>query len=319
MSTPELIRIGSRAAPMAVVQAEQVAELIHKHSPDTRTEIIPHTTEADLWQGDLAQLGGKGLFTKAIDQMLQRGKVDVAVHCMKDVPGDQPLPKGLIFGAYLPREDVHDVVLFPKGSDYRTLDDLPAGAVVASSAVRRKAQILRDRPHLNVERVRGLVGNRVAALDKGDKGWSAMVLSMAGLRRLGMEDRAEEVLTTEQMLPAVGAGVIGVEFRRDDGPVAGILEQINHEQTMRELTAERVMLHGLLGHCNSPIAGHCVTGPDGQLVLRGMVFSREGANFVHAQLWGEERNDPAALGLRVCADLVRQGARELIMGTYSKS
>ncbi|MFF4408808.1 hydroxymethylbilane synthase [Streptomyces sp. NPDC001404] len=254
-STPELIRIGTRAAPMATFQAEQVAALIRKHAPDTRTEIVTHTTEADKWQGDLARLGGKGLFTKAIDEKLQRGQVDVAVHCMKDVPGDQPLPEGLIFGAYLPREDVHDVVLFPNGSDHSSLEHLPPGAVVASSAVRRKAQILRDRPDLQVERVRGLVGSRVERLDKGAHGWSAMVLSMAGLRRLGLEGRAEQVLSLEEMLPAVGAGVIGVECRRDDGPVLGVLQQINDEKTMKELTAERVMLHGLRGHCNSPIAG----------------------------------------------------------------
>ncbi|WP_116210134.1 hydroxymethylbilane synthase [Streptomyces olivoreticuli] len=314
MNTPELIRIGTRAAPMAVFQAEQVAELIHKHAPDTRTEIVTHTTEADLWEGDLAKLGGKGLFTKAIDQMLQRGDVDVAVHCMKDVPGDKPLPEGLIFAAYLPREEVHDAVLFPKGSEYSSLDELPPGATVATSAVRRKAQILRDRPHLQVERVRGLVGNRVEKLDKGDKDWSAMVLSLAGLRRLGLEDRAEQILSIEEMIPAVGAGVIGIECRRDNEPVAGLMDQLNHEKTMKELTAERVMLHGLRGHCNSPIAGHCVTGPDGQLVLRGMVFTREGATFAHAQHWGEDNNDPAVLGVRVCADLLRQGARELIEG-----
>ncbi|GAA0379864.1 hydroxymethylbilane synthase [Streptomyces blastmyceticus] len=314
MNAPELIRIGTRAAPMAAFQAEQVAELIHKHSPDTRTEIVTHTTEADLWQGDLAKLGGKGLFTKEIDQMLQRGSIDIAVHCMKDVAGDKPIPEGLIFAAYLPREDVQDVVLFPEGSEHSTLDDLPAGATVATSAVRRKAQILRDRPHLQVERVRGLVGNRVDKLDQGEKGWSAMVLSLAGLRRLGLEHRAEQALSVDEMIPAVGAGVIGIECRRDDAPVAGLLEQLNHAKTMKELTAERVMLHGLRGHCNSPIAGHCVTGPDGQLVLRGMVFTREGAQFVHAQHWGEASNDPGTLGARVCADLLRQGARELIEG-----
>ncbi|MEV7090834.1 hydroxymethylbilane synthase [Streptomyces sp. NPDC093085] len=312
--TPELIRIGTRAAPMAIFQAGQVAELIREHAPGIRTEIVTHTTEADKWQGDLARLGGKGLFTKAVDEKLQRGQIDVAVHCMKDVPGDQPLPEGLIFGAYLHREDVHDVVLFPDGSDHKSLGDLPAGAVVASSAVRRKAQILRDRPDLQVERVRGLVGSRVERLDKGDRGWSAMVLSMAGLQRLGLGDRAEQILSLEEMLPAVGAGVIGAECRRDDGPVLGVLQQINDEKTMRELTAERVMLHGLRGHCNSPIAGRCATGPDGQLVLRGMVFSREGAHFAHAQFWGEDGNDPAVLGARVCAELLRQGARDLIMG-----
>jgi hydroxymethylbilane synthase len=116
------------------------------------------------------------------------------------------------------------------------------------------------------------------------------------------------------MLPAVGAGVLGLECRQDDGPMTGLLTRLNHEKTMTEVTAERVMLHGLRGHCNSPIAGHCVTEPDGQLSLRGMVFSRDGSKFVHAHIWGESSNDPATLGARVSAELLRQGAREIIVG-----
>jgi hydroxymethylbilane synthase len=270
---------------MALAQAGLVADLLRKEVPDLQVELTPVTTEADLWQGDLAQLGGKGLYVKQIDAMLQRGEVDMAVHCMKDVPGDTPLPQGLVFAAYLPRDDVRDVLLFPEGSDLQTLDDLPPGAAVATSAVRRKAQINRVRPDLNVVRVRGAVGTRIEKLDgtkKIDTKLDAMILATSGLERLGLSHRGRQVFSVHDMLPAVGAGVLGLECRQDDGPVAALLERLNHERTMTEVTAERVMLHGLRGHCNSPIAGHCVTEPDGQLSLRGMVFSRDGSKFVHA-------------------------------------
>ncbi|MFG2734683.1 hydroxymethylbilane synthase [Streptomyces harbinensis] len=314
--TDRPLRIGTRSSPMALAQVDQVAALLRKTAPDVTIEPVPVTTEADMWQGDLAKLGGKGLFTKRIDQMLQRGEVDMAVHCVKDVPGDVPLPDGLIFAAYLPRSEVRDVLLVPEGSDVQTLDDLPAGANVGTSAVRRKAQINRVRPDLNVVRVRGMIGTRVDKLDgkKGDLKLDAMVLASSGLERIGLTHRARQTFTTDEILPPVGAGVLGLQCRRDDGPVAGLLSQLNHERTMLEVTAERVMLHGLRGHCNSPIAGYCVTDPDGQLNLRGMVFSRDGSRFVHAHDWGELANDPAVLAARVCAELLRQGARTIIEG-----
>ncbi|MFE7122191.1 hydroxymethylbilane synthase, partial [Streptomyces sp. NPDC057654] len=311
------LRIGTRSSPMALAQVEQVSGLLRKMEPDLDIDVVPVTTEADKWQGDLARLGGKGLFVKEIDTMLQRGQVDMAVHCIKDVPGDVPMPHGLIFAAYLPREEVRDVLLFPEGSDAQTLDDLPAGAAVATSAVRRKAQINRVRPDLSIVRVRGAVGTRVEKLDgkrQIDTTLDAMVLAHAGLERLGIVDRGRQVFTVDQVLPAVGAGALGLECRKDDDAVAYLLQQLNHERTMKEITAERVMLHGLRGHCNSPIAGYCVTEPDGQLSLRGMVFSRDGSKFVHAHFWGESLNDPAVLGSRVCAELLRQGARDIIEG-----
>jgi hydroxymethylbilane synthase len=171
-----------------------------------------------------------------------------------------------------------------------------------------------------VVRVRGLVGTRVDKLDgkhagtRGTFAADAMVLAASGLERLGLAHRARQRFTVHEMLPAVGAGVLALECRRDDHPVAALLERLNDQRTQREVTAERVMLHGLRGHCNSPIAGYCVTEPDGQLNLRGMVFSRDGGHFVHAHFWGERLNDPAALGSRVAAELLRQGARDIITG-----
>lgn len=310
------LRIGTRSSPMALAQVERVSDLLRKQEPDLRIDVVPVTTEADRWPGDLARLGGKGLYVKQIDQMVRRGDVDVAVHCLKDVPGDVPLPRGLVFAAYLHRDDVRDVLLFPEGSGRRTLDDLPAGARIGSSAVRRKAQINRVRPDLDVVPVRGTVGNRVEKLDglrQTDTPLDAMVLAVAGLERLGLSHRGRHVFPVDDMLPAVGAGALALECRQDDD-VTGLLAGLNHEQTMTEATAERAMLHDLRGHCNSPIAGHCVTAPDGRLGLRGMVFSPDGSRFVHADARGERDEDPAALGARVAAELLRRGAGEIIGG-----
>ncbi|KNB52887.1 hydroxymethylbilane synthase [Streptomyces caatingaensis] len=310
------LRIGTRSSPMALAQTEQVSRLLRELVPGLAIEVKPTTTEADLWQGDLAQLGGKGLFVKDIDAQLQRGDIDMAIHCLKDVPGDVPMPQGLVFAAMLPRADVRDVLLVPEGSGAKTLADLPPGAAVATTAVRRKAQILKVRPDLNVIRVRGAVGTRVEKLDgkKGDLRAEAMVLARAGLERLRLEGRIRHEFSVHEILPAVGAGVLALECRRDDGPVVALLERLNDRKTQTEATAERVMLHGLRGHCNSPIAGYCTTEADGQLSLRGMVFSRDGSKFVHAHVWGEDSNDPGTLGARVSAELLRQGARDIIEG-----
>ncbi|MFI6348789.1 hydroxymethylbilane synthase [Streptomyces sp. NPDC050560] len=307
------LRIGTRSSPMALAQTEQVAALLRKHEPELPIETVPVTTEADKWHGDLALLGGKGLFVKQIDHMLQRGDVDMAIHCVKDVPGDQPLPEGLVFAAYLPRDDARDVLLFPEGSPHRSLDDLPRGASLGTSAVRRRAQLARVRPDLDVVRVRGTVGTRIDKLDgtrETDVRVDAMVLAVAGLERLGLAHRGRQVFPVHEMLPAVGAGVLGLECRHD-APVAALLARLGDEGTRTEVTAERAMLGGLRGHCNSPIAGHCVTEPDGRLTLRGRVFSPDGTRFVEA----ESRSDPNApttLGTHISNELLRRGAAEII-------
>jgi hydroxymethylbilane synthase len=311
---PDLrIRVGSRTSPMAVAQAEHVRDLLLKFAENIDVELIGIETSGDRWQGDLAELGGKDSFLKEIDRHLIMGAIDVAVHCIKDVPGDVPMPEGTTFAAYLPREDVHDVVLFPAGSPYRSLAELPAGARIGTSAVRRKAQILRKRPDLHVDRIRGNVNSRIARFDSEHR-FDAMVLAQAGLRRIGMEHRAVEVLPLDVMCPAVGAGVIGIQCRTADTGIVELLRLLDDQQTRTHVTAERTMLHGLQGHCNSPIAGHCTTTADGQLSLLGMVFSREGGQFAYAQEW-DTPDHAHELGAYVAATLARKGARQLIAGT----
>jgi hydroxymethylbilane synthase len=305
------VRLGSRTSPMAMTQARKVEMLLGALVPGLDLSISGIQTDADQWAGDLAALGGKGAFTKTIDRALLMGEIDAAVHCIKDVPGDVPLPPGLLFAAYLPREDIRDCLVFPLSSDRTTLADLPAGARIGTSSVRRKAQLGRHRPDLAVHRVRGNVNSRLNRLDAGE--FDALALARAGLARIGMADRAAETFDTDMMCPAVGAGVIGIQCRADDKGLLELLGLLDDAATRTSIVCERTMLHGLQGHCNSPIAGHCATTPDGQLALRGMVFTRDGGEFVHAMEWGEVGR-PAELGAYLAGVLLRKGARDLIMG-----
>jgi hydroxymethylbilane synthase len=307
------LRVGTRTTPLARAHSERVIDQIRKVSPDVPIEVVGIETSADLWPGDLSRLGGKGNFTKEIDKALIAGRVDIAVHSMKDVPGDVPLPKGTVFGAYLERGDVHDVVI---SRDNKKFADLPEHAKVGTSSVRRREQIALYRPDLIIERVRGGIDTRLRKLDNGE--YDALVLAQAGLQRINLADQINDVLPTvwtdgdsPAIVPAVGAAVVGVQARSQDEPVMRLLNEINHAETARHITAERTMLHMLRGHCNSPIAGHALTAPDGKLSLHGMVFNRDGSEWVRAHGWGDPE-DPASLGAWVAGDLLRQGARRLI-------
>jgi hydroxymethylbilane synthase len=305
------LRIGSRTSPMAMAQARLVQDLIAKVT-DIPTEVVGIETSGDQWMGDLAELGGKGAFLKEIDRHLLMGGIDVAVHAMKDVPGDIPMPEGTAFAAYLPREDVRDVLVVREGSPYRSLAEMPPGTRIGTSSVRRKAQLLKHRPDLHVDRLRGNVNSRIARLD-AEKKFEAIVLNASGLRRVHMEHRITELIAPEVMCPAVGSGVIGVQCRTADTHIAELLRLLDDPDTRTWVTAERTMLSGLQGRCNSPIAGHCHTTADGQLSLIGSVFSREGGTFVYAHEW-DSPDRAAELGAFVSATLLRKGAKNIIAG-----
>jgi hydroxymethylbilane synthase len=307
------LRMGSRTSHLARAYAGRVVDALRLAAPNIEVEIVGIETSGDAWKGDLAQLGGKGAFMKEIDKAMVTGQIDIAVHAMKDVPGDVPLPRGLMFAAYLERDDVRDCVVWRTGSRYKALEDLPPGTVIGTSAVRRKAQILRARPDLHVVRFRGNVIPRLVKLDEKKDGIEAIVLARSGLLRAGAGDRIGETLPMDMMCPAIGAGVIGVQCRENDEGIRELLRLIDHDETRRHVTAERTMLHGLQGHCNSPIAGHCSTTPDGRLSLTGMVFSRDGGTFAHAHEW-DERDRAHELGAYVAATLARKGARDIIAG-----
>ncbi|GAA5071336.1 hydroxymethylbilane synthase [Thermocatellispora tengchongensis] len=306
------VRLGSRTSPMAIYQAEHVRSLLQRLTPSLEVEIVGIATSGDRWQGDLAELGGKGAFMKEIDRALVMGAIDAAVHCIKDVPGDVPLTEGTTFAAYLEREDVQDAVVWRAGSPYASLADLPPGTRIGTSSVRRKAQLLRYRPDLYVDRIRGNVNSRLARLD-AEQRFEALVLACAGLRRIGMDKRIGQVLPLDIMCPAVGAGVVGVQCRTADQPMVELVRLLDHAATRVHVRAERAMLHALQGHCNSPIAGHCSTTLDGQLSLIGMVFTREGGQFAYAHEW-DVMERPEELGGYVAAVLARKGARDIIRG-----
>ncbi|MGW0860028.1 hydroxymethylbilane synthase [Streptomyces sp. NPDC002690] len=306
MATPELIRIVSRDSPMALAQVERVrAELALLH-PGIATEVVPVKTTGDKWLGDLSQVEGKGAFTKEVDAALLAGEADLAVHCVKDVPADRPLPAGTVFAAFLKRDDVRDALVHPGGL---TLDELPEGARIGTSSVRRIAQLAASHPHLECVPFRGNANRRLEKLAAGEA--DALLLAASGLARIGRTDVISEVLSTEAMCPPIGAGVLALQCREGDHATIETVSGLNHASTYREMTAERMFLHVLQGHCNSPIAGYATSRGGGELSLRACVFTPDGKTVLNAHEWAGPL-DPATLGTSVAVTLLRQGARELI-------
>ncbi|MEV7601864.1 hydroxymethylbilane synthase [Kitasatospora sp. NPDC089797] len=308
MATAELIRIVSRSSPMALAQVDRVrAELAALH-PGLRTEVVPVTTSGDRWTGDLAALGGKGAFTKEVDAALLAGEADLAVHCLKDVPADRPLPAGTVFAAHLRRDDIRDALVHPGGL---TLAELPPGTRIGTSSVRRIAQLAASQPHLECVPIRGNANSRLAKLDAGVV--DALLLAVSGLERIGLPERITEVLGVEAMCPPIGAGILVLQCREDDTATVEAVSGLGHHDTWREAAAERMFLHVLQGHCNSPIAGFAEAGADGRLSLRGRVFTPDGKRVLDAHEWAGAL-DPEDLGTSVALALKRQGAQELISG-----
>ncbi|MEV5413002.1 hydroxymethylbilane synthase [Thermopolyspora sp. NPDC052614] len=306
MAVPELIRIVSRSSPMALAQVERVRHELAELHPGIRTEVVPVTTSGDRWQGALSELGGKGAFTKEVDEVLLAGRADLAVHCMKDVPADRPLPAGTVFAAFLKRDDLRDALVHPGGL---TLDELPEGTRIGTSSVRRVAQLAISHPHLRCVPIRGNANRRLEKLDAGEA--DALLLAVSGLERIGRKDRISEALSLETMCPPIGAGVLALQCREDDTDTIDAVSGLGHPPTWREITAERMLLHVLQGHCNSPIAGYARAERDGRLSLRARVFTPDGKIVLDAHEWAGPL-DPATLGTSVAVALLRQGAREVI-------
>ncbi|MFH8609883.1 hydroxymethylbilane synthase [Streptomyces sp. NPDC018029] len=308
MSVPELIRIVSRSSPMALAQVERVRTELAALHPGIRTEVVPVTTSGDRWMGDLAALGGKGAFTKEVDAALLAGEADLAVHCVKDVPADRPLPAGTTFAAFLKRDDIRDALIHPGGL---TLDELPAGTRIGTSSVRRVAQLAASHPELECVPMRGNAGRRLEKLAAGDA--DALLLAQSGLDRIGRPELASEILSVETMCPPIGAGILALQCREGDTATIDAVTDLGDKDAWREATAERMFLHVLQGHCNSPIAGYARSERGGDLSLRACVFTPDGKTVLNAHEWAGPL-DPATLGTSVAVALLRQGARELIDG-----
>ena len=265
------LRIGTRGSPLALAQAEETRQRLETAFPELAGAIaieVIQTTGDRIQDRPLAAIGGKGLFTKEIDEAQLEGRVDIAVHSMKDVP--TVLPDGLCLGALLPREDVRDVLISSKG---RSLAELPQGAVVGSASLRRAAQILRRRPDLSVVPFRGNVQTRLRKLAEGQV--DATLLAMAGLNRLGVMPAEAVPLSVEEMLPAVAQGAIGVTCRAGDDRALTWLAALDDAETRCRVTAERTFLALLDGSCRTPIAGLALL--DGErLTLTGMILKPDG-------------------------------------------
>ena len=291
------LRIGTRGSPLALAQAAMVRARLaaaHGWAPE-RIEIRTIKTTGDaIRDRPLSEVGGKGLFTKEIEEALAAGDVDIAVHSAKDMP--TVLPDGLIIAAVLPREDPRDVFISRKASSLR---NLPAGAVVGTASLRRQALVKRLRPDLEVVPFRGNVETRLRKLDAGEV--DATLLALAGLRRLGLADAATETLSADEFIPAVGQGIIAIEARANDATTRNLLAAINHDDSMTALVTERAFLTVLDGSCRTPIAGHAVIG-GGRLRFRGLIAKPDGSASYDAERQGTT-GDAAALGADAGAEL----------------
>jgi hydroxymethylbilane synthase len=283
--------IGTRGSPLALAQAREVRDrLAAAHAlAAERIELEVIRTSGDMIRDrPLAEAGGKGLFTKEIEEALIAGAIDLAVHSAKDMP--TMLPPGLVIAAVLPREDARDVFISPKA---KTLAELPAGATVGTASLRRQALVKRLRGDLAVVPMRGNVETRLRKLAAGEV--DAVVLALAGLKRLGLADAATEVIPVDDFLPAVGQGIIAIEARGDDERTLALLAAVNHADTAAALTAERAFLTVLEGSCRTPIAGHAVVAA-GRLRFRGLIAKPDGSGVFETKRQG------------VAADAVRLGA-----------
>jgi len=297
MPTPDRpLRIGTRGSPLALAQAQETrARLMAAHDlPEAAFAIVVIKVTGDQVQDRaLKEIGGKGLFTREIEEALLDGGIDIAVHSMKDMPVDQP--EGLVIDCYLPREDVRDAFVSPAVAG---ISALPQGAVVGSSSLRRRAQLAHRRPDLELVEFRGNVQTRLRKLEEGVA--VATFLAMAGLNRLGMADVARGPIDPEEMLPAVAQGAIGVERRAADDRVAAMLAAIHHGETGLRLAAERGFLAELDGSCETPIAGLALLD-GGEIRLRGEILRPDGSEALADEIRG-----PVAEGDRLGRDLARR-------------
>lgn len=307
MLNPSAIRLGTRGSPLALAQAEEAHNRLitaHPHLAEPGlVEIVPITTSGDKDQSRrLSEIGGKGLFTKEIEQALADRRIDVAVHSMKDV--ETWIGDSFTIAAILPREDPRDVFL---SRDAASLADLAAGSVVGTASLRRQAQILHRRPDLKVRLFRGNVQTRLRKLEAGEA--DATLLALAGLRRMGLEHLARAVLEPSEMLPAVAQGAIGLECRSDDTSLLELLRAVNDEPSAITVAAERAMLAALDGSCRTPIGG-LATLETGRLRLRALLARPDGS-----ALWETERQgapeDAVALGTDAGAQLRREADQGL--------
>ena len=304
----KILKIATRQSPLALWQAEHIRARLEAMHADLKVELVTFVTQGDkILDTPLAKIGGKGLFVKELEEALLDGRADLAVHSMKDVP--MALPEGLTLAVICEREDPLDAFV---SNTYNSFAELPHGAKVGTSSLRRKCQILKQRPDLEIIDLRGNVGTRLSKLDAGL--YDAIILASAGLKRLGLADRIRHTLQLEISLPAVGQGALGLECRAADQAVLDLILPLLHDETDICVRAERAFNAYLEGGCQVPIAGYASLS-QGQLYIEGRVGSVDGATLLKVELKGTPEQ-AEQLGETLAQKLLEQGAGDLLKAFY---
>ena len=308
MSAVTTLRIATRKSPLAMWQAEHIKARLEALHPGLVVELVTFTTQGDkILDVPLAKIGGKGLFVKELEVAMLDGRADIAVHSMKDVPME--FPEGLELGIICERENPHDAFV---SNTYKSIDELPQGAVVGTSSLRRQCQIQQQRPDLIIKSLRGNVQTRLGKLDAGE--FDAIILAAAGLLRMEMHDRIASFIPAEQSLPAGGQGALGIEWRANDSAIQELLKPLHDDKTAACVLAERALNRRLQGGCQVPIAAYAEL--DGNaLSLRGLVGSVDGKTMLRTAQSGLAA-DAEAMGIAAAEDLLAQGAGAILSAVY---
>lgn len=307
----ETLRIATRQSPLALWQANFVKNELEKHFPELNVELVTMVTKGDvILDTPLAKIGGKGLFVKELELALLENRADLAVHSMKDVPME--FPEGLGLAVICEREDPRDAFV---SNHYASLADLPAGAVVGTSSLRRQCQLMEKYPHLQIRSLRGNVGTRLNKLDNGE--YDAIILAAAGLIRLGLSERVRGFISVSDSLPAAGQGAVGIETRVGDERVLGYLQCLSHKETTQCVLAERAMNKTLQGGCQVPIGGFA-TLKEGLIYLDALVGALDGSHIIRAS--GQDLVENAELlGQRIAQELLANGADKILNDVYQQA
>jgi len=300
--TNQTITIATRNSPLALWQAKYAARLIEGYFPQIKTQLLPMSTKGDeILDKSLSKIGGKGLFLKELEQAMLAGKADIAVHSMKDVPAD--MPKDFVICSIFERHDVSDAFV---SNDYNTIDELPQGAMIGTSSLRRQAQLLALRPDLRILPLRGNVQTRLQKLD--DNGYDAIILATAGLERMSLDSRIKSKLKPKAWLPAVGQGAVGVECLANRIDLVDLMAELNHKATSKCVNAERAMNKLLNGSCSSAIGAYAEL-KKGSIEIQAVVCTPDGKTIIRQRV---EDHDEEEAGLQLAFSLLAAGAAEIL-------
>lgn len=306
----KIIRIATRKSPLALWQAYYVRDQLLAQHDDLEVQLLKMSSKGDkILDVPLSKVGGKGLFVKELETGLLEGDADIAVHSMKDVPVE--FPQGLHLAVICEREDPRDAFV---SNNYALLDDLPAGSVVGTSSLRRQSQLLEARPDLQIKFLRGNVNTRLQKLDNGE--YDAIILAAAGLIRLEMQHRITSYLSTEQSLPAMGQGAVGIECRENDELTHQLIAPLSHPESTIRLQAERALNQRLEGGCQVPIGGFAELHGD-SLFMRAFVASPDGKQMIKGSIEGHADN-AEQLGIELAEDLLSRGAGDILAEVYQQ-